>query len=380
MSNKTKESEAAMRLVTSSPQIHHRQSTAGIMWSVVLALLPAMVWGVYIFGPRALYVVLASVAAAAISEFIIAGFLGRFTLQDGSAVLTGLLVGFNMPPAVPMYIPVIGSIFAIVVVKWTFGGLGGNWMNPALAGRVFVFFSWTGAMNTWTMPSTLAADGVSGASPLGLIKTGLLDYAGTAEGPTEFLLQDGYLRSGTALARFFSPLFGGGIEGELYADLFVGNIAGCIGEVSALLLILGALYLCLKKIITWEIPISYLFSFGLLVWVFGGLRYSGGYFTGDVLFHFLSGGLMLGALYMATDMVTSPLSRKGMIIYGTGIGFLTFLIRFYGSFPEGVSLAIILMNIFVPMINRWTGPLRFGVPHRGLKEKIRERFGKEELS
>ncbi len=367
-----------MRLIESSPQIHHSQSTGSIMWYVVLALVPAGAWGVYMFGFRALTVMLASIAAAVISEALIAGAMKKFTLADGSAVLTGLLIGFNMPPAVPLYIPVIASIFAIVVVKWTFGGLGGNWMNPALAGRVFVFFSWTGPMTGWSTPVSLASDAVSAATPLGLLKTGLIDYSGTLQGPIAFLKGSGYPASSDSVSAFFTPLFGGGGEGALYADLFTGNVAGCIGEVSALLLILGALFLFLKKIITWEIPFTYLASFALLTWIFGGLRYNAGYFTGDVLFHLFTGGLMLGALYMATDMVTSPLSGKGMVIYGTGIGFLTFLIRFYGSFPEGVSLAIILMNIVVPMIDRYTGPVRFGTARKGMLEKFTERMKREE--
>lgn len=367
-----------LRLVESSPQIHHRQSTSSIMWSVSLALLPAAAWGVYVFGIGALHVLLASVLAAVLCEALIAGLMKRFTLSDGSAVLTGLLIGFNMPPEVPLYIPVIGSVFAIAVVKWTFGGLGGNWMNPALAGRVFVFFSWTGGMTSWKNPQSFPADAVSGASPLGMLKTGLLDYQGTADGPTSFLASSGYPQSSHPLSDLFAPVFGDGAAGRLYADLFTGNLAGCIGEISALLLIIGALYLMIRKIITWEIPVAYIGSFALLVWAFGGLRYGSGYFNGDVLFHLFSGGLMLGALYMATDMVTSPLQRNGMILYGIGIGFLTFLIRFYGSFPEGVSLAIILMNIFVPMIDRYTKQVRFGHEKSGFIQRMKTKLAEGE--
>lgn len=356
--------ENQVRLIEPAPQIHHRDSTARIMWTVVLCLVPAGVWGVYVFGLRVLMVLAVSILAALAGEWMMAKALGKAsTLRDGSAFLTGLLVGFNLPPSIPYYIPVIASLFAIVVVKWTFGGLGQNWMNPALAGRVFVFFSWTGQMTSWSMPRTMdAVDTVSSASVLGFLKTGLLDYTGAEKGPMAFLQRAGYPHSSMDLkfTEWLRGIFGEGVPGG-YWDLFVGNVPGCIGEVSALLLLLGAAYLFYKKIITWEIPVAYIATFSFLIWIFGGLRYNAGFFHGNILFHFLSGGLVLGVFYMATDMVTSPLNPRGMLIFGAGAGFLTFLIRIYGSFPEGVSLAIILMNIFVPMINRYTVGRRFGV-------------------
>lgn len=356
-------SEKLNLLVESSPQIHHSESTATIMWSVVICLLPAGFWGIWIFGSRALLVMAASIIAALLSEALMNYVVKRKTLFDGSAFLTGLLIGYNMPPAVPVFVPVAASVFAIIIVKWTFGGLGGNFMNPALAGRVFVFFSWTSQMTTWTMPRMLSGtDTVSGATPLGFLKTGLIDYSGSAAGPAGFLTEQGYphtMADGSVI-NWINTTFGTHLSGGYY-DLFMGNIPGSIGEVSAFLLLLGTIYLFVRKIITWEIPVSYLASFGVLVWIFGGRRYGLSYFSGDVLFHLLSGGLILGAFYMATDMVTSPLTRKGMIIFGIGTGFLTFLIRFYGSFPEGVSLAIILMNISVPLIDKYTKTKRFGV-------------------
>ena len=327
-------------LIKSSPQIHSKQSTSKIMWIVVLTLIPSGLWGVYAFGLRSLLVLAASIIAAVASEWIMGKMMSRSTLSDGSAVLTGLLVGYNMPAEVPIFVAVLASVFAIVIAKWTFGGLGANWMNPALAGRVFVFFSWTSGMTKWSMPK-MVTDTVSGASPLGFVKTGLMNFDGTVSGPVEFLSSQGYPASS-------------------YLDFFLGRIPGCIGEVSALLLLLGGIFLIIVKIVNWEIPVFYLGSFALLTWIFGGLGFNGSYFTGDVLFQMLTGGIMLGALYMATDMVTSPITRKGMIIYAVGCGFLTFLIRFYGSFPEGVSLAIIVMNIFVPFINRLTQPVKFG--------------------
>ena len=356
-------------MISTSPQIHHPDSTSIIMWTVSLVLLPAGIWGVYVFGLRSLTVLVVSIISAVGAEAVLSALKGRITVFDGSAFLTGLLVGYNMPAAVPLYSPAAASLFAIVVVKWSFGGLGANWMNPALAGRVFVFFSWTGGMTNWTAPKTWMLDSLTAASPLGEIKAGLMDFTGRVSGSLDFLSASGYPvssfdgRAGEWLLRNFNIELKPGL-----ADLFVGNVPGCIGEVSALLLLAGAAVLFIRKIITWEIPVAYLGTFSLLVWIFGGLRFGNGFFNGDILFHLFSGGLMLGAFYMATDMVTSPFTSKGMIIFGIGVGFLTFLIRFYGSFPEGVSLAIILMNIFVPLINRYTGPKRFGLV-KGVKEK-----------
>ncbi len=356
------------RLITVSPQIHARTSTAQIMWTVILCLIPAGIWGVFAFGTRTLAVLAVSILAALAGELLGGWFTRKFTILDGSAFLTGLLIGYNVPAAVPLYVPAVASFFAILVVKWSFGGLGSNWMNPALAGRVFVFFSWTGGMTRWTLPGTLTGgvDGLTGASPLGHIKSGILDFTGQVSSSTDFLVQTGYTSSpmGQQVSQWFSDTLGWNTS-PLSWDLFIGNVPGCIGEVSALLLLLGAGYLFFKKIITWEIPLAYMGSFILFIWIFGGLRFGNGFFTGDLSFHLFSGGLILGVFFMATDMATSPLTRNGMIIFGLGCGFLTFLIRIYGSFPEGVSLAIILMNIFVPMINRYTGPSRFGILRTG---------------
>ena len=359
--------ELERQRITTSPQIHRPESTQTVMWAVSACLVPAAAWGIYVFGLRALVVLLVSIAASAVTEIAFGFALKRFTILDGSAVLTGMLIGFNLPPSVPLYIPIAASVFAIAVVKWTFGGLGSNWMNPALAGRVFVFFSWTGHMTSWTSPKTVI-DAVSTATPLSAVKSGLFSYSGTAQGPMEYLSEIDYPYTAfdgkitDLLRKLFEPL-GATIEPG-YGDFFFGNIPGCIGEVSAFLLLLGTVYLFVRKIITWHIPVSFLGVFGLLVWIFGGTRFDSGGFSGNIAFHLFTGGVILGAFYMATDMVTSPLTAKGMLIFGAGVGFFTFLIRFYGSFPEGVSLAIILMNIFVPLINRYTGPKRFGVKER----------------
>ncbi len=326
--------------VSSSPQIHSADSTAKIMWTVVLSLLPAGIWGVYLFGMPALYVIIVSITAAVGAEALLSLVNKKMVIGDGSAVLTGLLVGYNMPPEVPLYIPVVASLFAIVVVKWCFGGLGANWMNPALAGRVFVFFSWSKPMTKWILPSIGGADAISGPTPLGSLKSAYMTTGINVSGPLEYLQSEGV------------PV--------TYRDLFLGNIPGSIGEVSALLLILGGLFLLIRKIINWHVPVSYIGSFALLVWIFGGVRLGSGLFTGDILFHLLSGGLALGALFMATDMVTTPLTVKGNLIFGLGCGFLTFLIRIFGGIPESVSLSIIVMNMFVPVINRYTKIVKFG--------------------
>ncbi len=319
-------------LVTAAPHLRTRDTTARLMWTVSATLAPAALWGVALFGVQALWVLLASIAAAVATELAFDLALKRRSLSDGSAFLTGLLVGMNMPPSVPGFIPVVASVFAIAVVKQTFGGLGRNWMNPALGGRVFVLFSWTGEMTTWTPPRPMRLLELLGASPADAV-SGATPLAGSAAE---------WLGRGT------------------YRDLFLGNIPGCIGEVSALLLLAGAIVLLVRGIITWHIPVSYLGVFFALTWVLGGLPEGAGLFKGDLVFQAFAGGLMLGVFFMATDMVTSPLSRGGQIWYGAGAGALTFLIRSYGGLPEGVSLAIILMNMAVPLINQLTRPSVFG--------------------
>lgn len=329
-------------LVATSPQIHAPGSTRKVMGWVLAALVPAAVWSIVLFGWRAALVITASVAAAVITEGLLnLAFKRENTLYDLSAVVTGVLIGFNMPPEVPVFIPVVASVFAIAVVKWSFGGLGSNWMNPALAGRVFVFFSWGTDMTRWTLPGIGGADAVSGPTPLGSVKVALSDLSAGVDGPMRLLESAGMPTT--------------------YLDLFLGRIPGSLGEMSALLLIIGGLLLVILKIVNWEIPVAYIGSFALFMWAFDGMQYGGGIFSGDVLFHLFTGGLMLGALFMATDMVTSPLTRKGRIIFGLGCGLFTFVIRRFGNLPEGVSLAIIFMNILVPLIDRFMKPKRYGV-------------------
>lgn len=324
------------------------------MLFVLIALLPSAIWGVYAFGLRALRVLVVSMAAAVLVEFLLGLIDHKNTTGDLSALVTGLLVGMNMPPQIPLYIPVIASAFAIFVVKWTFGGLGCNWMNPALAGRVFVFFSFSSQMSAFSAPRALAADTLASATPLSAVKTAIsgglggLDYEGV-------LSQLGYTTTGIAQS------IGEALHISPYTiDAFLGNIGGCIGEVSALLLLAGGIFLIATRVISWHIPVVYLASFSLLSWVFGGLRASTGLFSGEVLMPLFTGGLMLGAFFMATDWVTTPTTARGQVIFALGCGFFTFLIRYFGSLAEGVSLAIILMNILTPTIERYVKPKKFG--------------------
>ncbi len=330
-------------VISTSPQVHSRGSTRSVMLWVIVALLPAGAWSVFLFGLRPLLVTLVSVLSAAACEALLnAAFKRPQTIGDFSAVVTGLLIGYNMPPDVPLFIPAAASVFAIAVVKWSFGGLGANWMNPALAGRVFVFFSWGTAMTRWTLPRLSgAADAVAGATPLGSVKVALGSLPPGVDGPIPLLESAGM------------PI--------THLDVFLGKMPGSLGEMSAALLIAGGLLLVILKIVNWEIPLAYLGSFALLVWAFDGMQYGAGAFSGDVVFHLCSGGLMLGAWFMATDMVTSPLTRRGRWIFGLGCGFFTFVIRRFGNLPEGVSLAIIFMNILTPLIDRHVTPKRYGV-------------------
>lgn len=330
------------------------------MWNVSLALTPAALWGVYVFGYRALIVLLVSILSSCLFEFLLGIIDGKkdikkSNLSDGSAFLTGLLLGMNFSASVPIFIIILANAFAIIVVKWTFGGLGANWMNPALAGRVFVFFSFTSAMSNYPNPKTLSfVDTIGSATPLSFVKTSISSNSMNLN-PSQIMMDASYPVSNFATNVFKST----GIS-PYTIDAFIGNIGGCIGEVSAFLLILGGIYLLFKKIISYHIPVYYILTFAILTKVFGGVRSNLGLFNGEVLSQIFSGGLILGAIFMATDMVTSPITKNGKIIYAIGCGFFTFLIRYFGSLPEAVSLAIILMNIITPTIDRYVIPKKFG--------------------
>lgn len=308
-------------LVTSSPHLRSEDTTGKIMRDVAIALLPAAAVGVYQFGFRALLVILVSIFACVTSEYVTRKILKREnTIADLSAVVTGLLLALNLPASIPLWIAAVGGVIAIVIVKQFFGGIGQNFMNPALTARVFLLVSWPVQMTTWMTPGK--PDTLSSATPLAVMK-------GKEAVETQL---PGYM------------------------DLFLGSVAGCIGETSVAALLIGALYLIFRRVITLEIPIAFIGTTALFTWIFGGQAL----FAGDFVYHVLSGGLMLGAFYMATDYSTSPVTRKGRLIMGIGCGFLTAVIRLYTNYPEGVSFAILLMNIVVPLIDRYTVPRSFG--------------------
>ena len=325
-------------LISVSPHIQNRESTVSMIYIVILFLLPACVFGFMSFGFSAVAVVLLSILSAVFAEIICQLIMHRpVTVYDGSAILTGLLLGMTMPPKVPLYIPILSSIFAIVIVKQAFGGLGQNWANPAVAGRIFATLSWPEKMQVWLPP--FSSDGLTAATPLSAVQSSLLNGGGYGNESSIQLLE---------------TLPGDILRSQVdYLRMFFGFKGGCIGEVSIFLLVLAALFLLYRKIITIEIPLSFLGSAAIMAWVFDGTRFGGSLFTGDPLFHLLSGGMILGAFFMATDVVTTPLTTKGRIIFGIGCGMITMLIRLWGSYAEGVGLAILFMNMFTPAIDRY---------------------------
>jgi electron transport complex protein RnfD len=357
--------DARRSSLAAAPHIQGKLSTRRMIWSVVICLLPAGAWGVSVFGMRAAGVLAVSVGSALVCELAAGALARRFSLADGSAFLTGLLVGFLMPPGVPLYVPAAASAFAILIVKQSFGGLGKNWMNPALAGWAFALFSWNESMSHFSIP--WAAGGAPAAlTPLAAVVSTLADPSGPRSGPFTVLNSRGYPFSAWDASvvsfindRILSPLGAALPKGSM--DLFVGSVAGPIGTVSALFLLGGAAYLISRRIVRWEIPASYIACFALLTWIFGGVRYGQGFFSGDIPFNVLTGGFLLGAFYMAPDPVTSPLRFTGRMLYGLLIGLFAFLLRFYGSQTEGVCLSILLMNCAVPLIDslaRSIGPRR----------------------
>lgn len=318
--------------VSPSPHVHSDDSIRKIMYRVVYALIPALLWSVFVFGPDALRVTLIAVVACLAFEYLIQKYLMKVSpsVTDGSALITGILLAFNVPAGIPWWIIVIGSLAAIGIGKLSFGGLGSNIFNPALVGRVFLLISFPVQMTSWPVTRQSEVDTVTSATPLGIIKEGLTN--------------------GTPVSRLMPDL-------PATSDMLLGNIGGSLGEISALLLILGGLYLLFKKVITWHIPVSVIASVGIIAAIFW-LADPQSYV--NPVYHLLTGGLMLGAIFMATDMVTSPMTPKGQIIYGVGIGAITISIRLFGAYPEGISFAILIMNAFTPLINTYVKPKRFG--------------------
>lgn len=315
----------ATLIVSPSPHVHSGDSVSKNMYNVVIALLPAYLVSLYFFGLGALVVSLVSMVSCVLFEYLIQRFVfkGKTTVWNGSALLTGMLLSFNLPSNLPWWMVVIGAFVAIGIGKMTFGGLGNNIFNPALVGRVFLLVSFPAAMTTWPVPTPFSlhyTDAETGATVLAMLKGGF---------------------------------------GELpsHIDMLVGNMGGSLGEVSAVALIIGGIYLMIRKVITWHIPVSIL----LTVAVFTGILHACNPAEfASPLVHLLSGGLMLGAFFMATDYVTSPMTHRGQLIFGFGIGVITVVIRTWGTYPEGVSFAILIMNAVTPLINTYVKPRRFG--------------------
>lgn len=322
--------------VSGSPHVHSGHSVNKLMRMVVIAMLPALAASFYYFGLGAIKVTLVAVLACVFFEWIIQKYLikGPVTITDWSAVITGILLAFNVPSNLPIWMIVVGALVAVGIGKMSFGGLGKNPFNPALVGRVFLLISFPVHMTSWPKPIESASqltDAVTGPTPLGVMKEGL--------------------SKGQSVESLMNEI-------PSYVDMLFGMQGGSLGEVSAILLLLGGLFLLFTKVISWHIPFSYLGSvllFSGILWLVDPSLYV------NPLFHLVTGGMMLGIFYMATDMVTSPMSKKGMIIFGAGCGILTIVIRVWGAYPEGVSFAILIMNAFVPLINNAFKPKRFGV-------------------
>jgi electron transport complex protein RnfD len=322
-------------IISFSPHEKGTLTTDNIMWNVVLALMPAFLSSIYFYGIRAIVVTGVAMLACMLIQYLIERFLlcSEIEALDGSAAITGMLLAFNLPSGIPLWQVVIGSIVAIGIAKMPFGGIGKNPFNPALIGRAFMLVSFPVDMTTWPLPEKTPwlwnADVITGATPLGVLKENIQSLP--------------YSQLSNQLPSHF--------------DMFLGTVGGCIGETSALALLLGGGYLLYKKIISWHIPVFYLgtlFVFTAMFSLINPDQYA------DPLFHVLAGGAVLGAVYMATDMVTSPMTRKGQIIFAVGGGLLCGLIRLFGAFPEGCSYSILIMNAFVPLIDKYTKPQRFG--------------------
>ncbi|WP_418992129.1 RnfABCDGE type electron transport complex subunit D [Alistipes sp.] len=315
-------------IVAPAPHVQSTHSTASIMRDVVIALVPALVVSTVVFGWSVLAVVALSVASCVGFEYLIQRYLvgGPVTVSNWSAVVTGVLLAFNLPASIPWWIVVMGAFVAIAVAKMTFGGLGKNPFNPALVGRVFLLIAYPVQMTTWPMPVRGAFDSLSGATPLAAVKQGAsADVAG-------------------------------------FGNMLLGNMPGSLGEVAAAALLLGFVYLLVRRVITWHIPVTVLGTMALFAFVVAAAGGMGGEALWQFpLFHILAGGALLGSIYMATDYSTSPMTVRGGVIFAVGIGAITMCIRLWGAYPEGMSFAILIMNAVVPLINKYVKPKRFGV-------------------
>jgi len=356
-----------------SPHVGSGRTTRRIMFDVVIALLPALAAAVWFFGPWALLLVGLGIGSAVGAEYLCLRFMKKpvsFAF-DGSAMVTGILLAFNVPPGVPWWLPVLGAAFAIVVGKQAFGGLGNNIVNPALLGRAFLMASFPVLMTAgWTAPEAWrgvpretsamtsvqlagisGADALSGATPLNVLKQTFDMDEGAVQARSE---GDG--AGAAAIEERAASIRATLSSGPSYLNLLLGRRGGCLGETSVLMLLIGAAYLVIRGVLELRLPLSYLGTVALLAWVFGGP----GWFDGDPLFHVLSGGVVLGGFFMVSDMVTTPVTPTGRILFGIGAGLLTMLIRRWGGYPEGCSYSILLMNLVTPHIDRLTRPRIFG--------------------
>lgn len=333
---KSKAEEKLELLVSSSPHVHGKESIPKIMWAVMLALAPATVAALIFFGMQALLVIAVTTISAVVFEALFQRMRKtQVTITDGSAAVTGLLLALNMPPSSPWWLCLIGSFIAIGIAKHIYGGLGYNPFNPALVGRVALLISFPTEMTTWapTLYMPGAVDALTSATPLGAIKEKVI--------------------RGIALDPEFMP-------GDLW-ELLLGNVKGSLGETSVIALLIGAIFLLWRGYIYWQVPVSYIAT----VFVFTGVVFAvDPTHVASPVFHVISGGLIIGAFYMATDMVTSPVTKRGMLIFGVGCGILTAVIRLWGGYPEGVSFAILIMNATVPLIDRYSRPKVFGAQRK----------------
>ena len=329
-------------IVSASPHVHSDRTSKKLMYDVVIALIPAFLVSIYVFGIGALIVTSVAVISCLLFEYVIQKYLLKteVTIADGSALITGLLLAFNLPSNLPIWMIISGSLVAIGIAKLSFGGLGFNIFNPALVGRVFLLVAFPVQMTSWPsvmVNNTTLVDAVTGATSLGMIKEGLL--------------------FGETMTQISSKI-------PSTMDMLFGFTGGSIGEISALALLLGGLFLIFRKVISWHIPITVLATMAAMTgifWLINPEHYA------NPLIHILSGGALIGAFFMATDLVTSPMTKKGMVVFAIGIGIITVVIRLCGAYPEGVSFAILIMNAFVPLINKYFKPRRFGAK---IKAKI----------
>ncbi len=334
-------------LISPAPHIKDTDSIRKIMFWVIIALLPAGFGAVYFFGSRVIWIMVVSITSAVTTELLCQVSMKRsIQIADGSAIVTGLLLAYNLPAEAPLWLPAIGTFIAIFIGKMVFGGIGYNPMNPALIGRAFLTASWPTHMTVFqTLPrnGTLSGiDSISSATPLNLFSETREILLHTSNYTTEQVTQ---------ATQTISELY------STHNDLFIGRIGGCIGETSVVFLLLGAIFLMYKRIIGWKIPFTYLGTVAILTYIFGGTE---GLLTGNPIFHLFSGGLILGAFFMATDMVTTPVTFKGRLLFGTGCGIITVIIRLWGGYPEGVSYSILLMNLTTPLLDKYTKPKIFG--------------------